>query len=96
MRGKRKFAGGRPAAGNFLLRRQKKVTKEKATPVRRLPLRASVKSGAVQLARSALRQCSLNFPRFVLVAWRLTGGTKPKPFDADSCGIIKLHSMWRN
>jgi hypothetical protein len=30
-------AGGSPAAGDFLLTRQKKVTKEKATPVRRLP-----------------------------------------------------------
>jgi len=27
------FAGGSPAAGYFLLRRQKKVTQEKATPV---------------------------------------------------------------
>ena len=54
--------GGSPIAGNFLLRRQKKVTKEKATPVRRLPLRASAKSGAAQLARSALRQCELRTP----------------------------------
>ncbi|OYY45503.1 MAG: hypothetical protein B7Y56_06185 [Gallionellales bacterium 35-53-114] len=29
------FAGGSPAAGYFLLLRQKKVTKEKATPVYR-------------------------------------------------------------
>jgi len=28
------FAGGSPAAGYFLLLRQKKVTKEKATPIR--------------------------------------------------------------
>jgi hypothetical protein len=32
---KSKTAGGRPATGYFLLLRQKKVTKEKATPVRR-------------------------------------------------------------
>jgi hypothetical protein len=48
-----KFAGGSPAAGNFLLRRQKKVTKEKATSARRLPLRSSAKSGAAQLALRA-------------------------------------------
>ena len=30
------FAGGSPAAGYFLLLRQKKVTKEKATPIRHL------------------------------------------------------------
>ena len=53
------FAGGRPAAGHLLLRRQKKVTQEKATPVFRpafLPAgkRGSLDSpqtgGAVQLA----------------------------------------------
>ena len=31
-------AGGSPAAGYFLLRRQKKVTQEKATPVCRASL----------------------------------------------------------
>ena len=31
---KTKFAGGRPVAGNFFLRRQEKITKKKATPVR--------------------------------------------------------------
>jgi hypothetical protein len=46
-------AGGSPAAGNFLLRRQKKVTKEKATSAWRLPLRSSAKSGAAQLALRA-------------------------------------------
>ena len=46
-------AGGRPAAGDFLLFRQKKVTKEKATPVRRFPLRYSAKPGAAQLALRA-------------------------------------------
>jgi hypothetical protein len=30
-----KTAGGRPATGDLLLRRQKKVTEEKATPVSR-------------------------------------------------------------
>ena len=44
---------GAPAAGDFLLRRQKKVTKEKATPVRSLPLRSSAKPGAAQLALRA-------------------------------------------
>ena len=57
------IAGGSPAAGNFLLHRQKKVTKEKATPVRRLPLRSSAKPGAAQLARSALKLvCELGAP----------------------------------
>jgi hypothetical protein len=40
VRGKYKFAGGRPAAGYFFLSRQEKVTKKKATPVRRLPVRS--------------------------------------------------------
>ena len=57
------IAAGSPAAGNFLLHRQKKVTKEKATPVRRLPLRSSAKPGAAQLARSALKLvCELGAP----------------------------------
>ena len=46
-------ASGRLAAGDFLLRRQKKVTKEKATPVRRFPLRSLAKPGAAQLALRA-------------------------------------------
>ncbi len=51
-------------AGYFLLLRQKKVTKEKATPVSRPaargPLRYSKRAGAEQLAPAApgLRQCS--------------------------------------
>ena len=46
-------AGGRPAADDFLLRRQKKVTKENATPIRRLPPASSAKWGAAQLALRA-------------------------------------------
>jgi hypothetical protein len=44
---------GAPAAGDFLLHRQKKVTKEKATPVHQCPLRSSAKTGAAQLALRA-------------------------------------------
>src|SRR6267154_747581 len=40
------FAGGCPAASHFLLLRQKKVTKEKATQVRR-PLRAALRNGGL-------------------------------------------------
>jgi hypothetical protein len=35
------IAGGRPAAGYFLLRRQNKVTQEKATPVCRATLQVA-------------------------------------------------------
>jgi hypothetical protein len=47
-----KFAGGRPAAEYFLLRRQNKVFKEKATPVCRPSgsLYQPQASGAAQLA----------------------------------------------
>jgi len=61
VRGKHKFAGGRPAAGYFLLRDQEKVTKEKAAPLRRSFGRLRTSFGllaswaAVQLARSASR-----------------------------------------
>ena len=54
-------------AGTFLLRRQKKGTKEKATPssaprLRRGSLRYSPSRAAAQLAPSGLRQCSPNSP----------------------------------
>jgi hypothetical protein len=45
---KNKFAGGGPAAGHFLLLRQKKVTKEKA---RRSEERGPAKRGATAQAR---------------------------------------------
>jgi hypothetical protein len=55
-------AGGCPAAGNFLLLRQKKVTKEKATRVRRPSgsLRCSCANAAAELA--SLRQSSPTSP----------------------------------
>jgi len=52
------FAGGSPAAGYFLLLRQKKVPKEKATPIRHLfevPCVCSTGQAAAELARSAAR-----------------------------------------
>ena len=72
---------GVPAAGNFLLRRQKKVTKENATPVRRPFDKLRVPcvphpNRALRNSRYALRHCSLHFPRFGFVTWRLTGDTK--------------------
>jgi hypothetical protein len=47
------FAGGSPAAGYFLLLRQKKVPKEKATPIRHLfevPCVCSTSQAAAELA----------------------------------------------
>ena len=58
------IAGGSPAAGDFLLRRQKKVTKENATPVRcpfGVPCAART-SGRLRNSRFALRQCSPTAP----------------------------------
>ena len=52
--------GGGPTAGDFLLFRQKKVTKEKATPVRcpfGVPCAART-SGRLRNSRFALRQYS--------------------------------------
>ena len=51
-----KFAGGRPAASHFLLLRQNKVTKEKATPglpPLRGTLRCSTGQAAAELALRA-------------------------------------------
>jgi hypothetical protein len=50
---KGKVAGGSPAAGNFLLLGQKKVTKEKAAPANRRSrgaLRCSAWTAAAELA----------------------------------------------
>jgi len=55
---KSKTAGGRPAASHFLLLRQKKVTQEKATPIRHLfevPCVARLVRLPHKLARSATR-----------------------------------------
>ena len=51
-------AGGSPASGHFLLRRQKKVTQEKATPVYRPSgsLDQPQASGAAQLALAGSTQ----------------------------------------
>ena len=64
---KRKTAGGCPAASHFLLRRQKKVTKEKATPVCRpygVPSlrrkRAGLRNSHDPLRGHVLKQCSPN------------------------------------
>jgi hypothetical protein len=51
-------AGGRPAASHFLLLRQKKVTQEKATPIRHLfevPCVARLVRLSHKLARSSTR-----------------------------------------
>ena len=56
---RRAEAGSRPAASHFLLLRQKKLTKEKATRVRealRAPLRYSRKRGLAKLASLRQRQ----------------------------------------
>ena len=52
------FAGGSPAASHFLLLRQEKVTKEKATQARRPvgSLRCSPGQAAAELALAAARQ----------------------------------------
>ncbi|PJC03951.1 MAG: hypothetical protein CO070_05350 [Gallionellales bacterium CG_4_9_14_0_8_um_filter_55_61] len=61
---KTKFAGGCPAAGFFLLRRQKKETKEKATPLCRaygVPCVARLVR-RLRNSRCALRQSSPTSP----------------------------------
>jgi len=73
VRRKSKFAGGRPAAGFFLLLAQKKETKENGTLPRRsyaVPC-ATQSNRALRNSRFALKQCSLKSSRFDFVARRL-------------------------
>ena len=61
------LAGGCPAAGYFLLLRQKKVPKEKATPIRHLfevPCVCSTGQAAAELALRAHRRHPLTSLRY--------------------------------
>jgi hypothetical protein len=99
-----KFAGGSPAAGDFLLRGQEKVTKEKAAPMRwsfasrRTSLPAAKKRGASQLdlarhtRRAALRDSdkgSPKTPRFLASGRQRIGVEKKRSLCARSCIHIK-------
>ena len=94
-----KFAGGSPAAGNFLLRRQKKVTKENATPVRcsfGVPC-AARPSGRLCNSRSALRQCSPSSPACVALLGSSQGiQTNPSLSRGERVGMMRNLLQQRN
>jgi hypothetical protein len=93
VRGKSKFAGGRPAAGFFLLLAQKKETKEKGTLLRRrntVPC-ATQSNRALRNSRFALRQCSLESSRFDFVAWRLRRELKIANTESGSINNYHCH-----
>ncbi len=81
-------AGGSPAAGQFLLLAQKKLTKEKGAPVHRplarVTLRYSMRRAAAELAlvrrrsEASAQTVLAESPRRICVSRRLTGD-HPKP-----------------
>jgi hypothetical protein len=76
----------------FLLLRQKKEAKEKATP-RSAPLRGSLRYSAHRAAclnSPAAQTRQADFPRFACVAQRLSRGPKKRPHSTDE--RLKVHS----
>ena len=99
-----KFAGGSPAAGNFLLRRQKKVTKEKGAPdsdsrsveregaqaaARNIVIRGAIAAApAPQASLTVSRQPPVRCPFGVPCAARPSGRLRNSRFALRQCSPI--------
>jgi len=84
-----KFAGGRPGAGGFLLRRQKKVTKENATLPRRPHGISSVPHQTWRLRNSRVPR-SDSARRLLPSLAAVFGGSEGENSQAKTASVCKL------